>query len=76
MAAGREVKEFGRPNDLIDRIAADPAFGLTKEQITAHLNPADYVGRAPEQVDAFLAECLEPRISDAGGAAADMELKV
>ena len=76
MAAGREVKEFGRPNDLIDRIAADPAFGLTKEQITAHLNPADYVGRAPEQVDAFLAECLYPRISDAQSAAADMELKV
>ena len=76
MAAGREVKEFGRPNDLIDRIAADPAFGLTKEQITAHLNPADYGGRAPEQVDAFLAECLYPRISDAQSAAADMELKV
>ncbi|MEA4822682.1 MAG: adenylosuccinate lyase [Clostridiaceae bacterium] len=76
MAAGREVKEFGRPNDLIDRIAADPAFGLTKEQITAHLNPADYVGRAPEQVDVFLAECLEPCVADAKGETADMDLKV
>ena len=76
MAAGREVKEFGRPNDLIERIAADPAFGLTMEEITAHLNPADYVGRAPEQVDAFLSECLYPRIGDALSAAADMELKV
>ncbi|MCI6908718.1 MAG: adenylosuccinate lyase [Clostridiales bacterium] len=76
MAAGREVKEFGRANDLIDRIASDPAFGLTKEQITAHLNPADYVGRAPEQVDAFLENCLLPRVADARGETSDMELKV
>ena len=76
MAAGREVKEFGRANDLIDRIVADPSFGLTKEEIEAHLNPADYIGRCPEQVDAFLDDCLLPRIGNAEQSLGDMELKV
>ena len=39
MEAGREVKEFGRPNDLVDRIANDASFGLTKEEILKILNP-------------------------------------
>jgi len=58
--AGRLVKEQGRPNDLISRIAADPLFGLTVEEIEASVSPAAYIGRAPEQVDAFLADCVSP----------------
>ncbi|MGN1030147.1 MAG: adenylosuccinate lyase, partial [Butyricicoccaceae bacterium] len=49
--------------DLIDRIAADPMFGLTKEEIMAELDPSKYIGRAPEQVDDFIADAVMPRIS-------------
>ena len=53
--AGYHVKELGQPNDLIDRMAADPAFGMTREELSAHLDPAAYIGRCPEQVEEFLA---------------------
>ena len=48
IAAGKQVKEEGLPNDMVDRIAADPAFGLTKEEIVAGLVPENFVGRAPQ----------------------------
>lgn len=54
MAAGRRVKEEGLDNDLLARIAADPAFGLSEAEIAAMLDPAAFVGRAPEQVERFL----------------------
>ena len=54
MQAGKTVKEEGKDNNLVDLIAADPAFGLTKEQIEANLKPELYVGRAPRQVEVFL----------------------
>lgn len=54
MEAGKEVKEFGRPNDLVDRIANDPTFGLTKEEILHILNPDHLCGRAPKQVEEFI----------------------
>ena len=60
MAAGRIVKEEGGENDLVDRIAADPIFGITKEEILATLQPEHFTGRAPEQVTEFLAECVKP----------------
>lgn len=63
MAAGRRVKEEGLDNDLIDRIAADPMFGMTREQILEHLDPAAYIGRCPEQVDDFLQNVVYPRIA-------------
>nr|MBP9965945.1 adenylosuccinate lyase [Agathobacter sp.] len=53
MQAGKTVKEEGKDNNLVDLIAADPAFGLTKEQIEANLKPELYVGRAPRQVEVF-----------------------
>jgi len=57
-AAGRVVKEEGKPNDLLQRLAADEAFaGL---DFTATLEPSQYVGRAPQQVDEFIAEVVEP----------------
>ena len=55
MEAGKKVKMEGQPNDLIDRIAQDAAFGLTRSQIEAELEPGHFVGRAPEQVDEFIA---------------------
>lgn len=60
IAAGAVVKEQGLPNDLVSRIAADPAFGLTETEITAHLDPHAYVGRAPKQVTEFLENDIKP----------------
>ena len=63
MEAGRVVKEEGKPNDLLDRIAADPMFtslGVTRDSLASVLNPADYVGRAPEQVTEYLNEVVRP----------------
>ena len=48
------------PNDMVDRIAADPAFGLTREEIVAGLVPENFVGRAPQQVEEFIANVLQP----------------
>lgn len=58
-AAAKQVK-MGGENDLVERIAADPAFKITKEEIEAVLIPENYVGRAPEQTEEFLAECVKP----------------
>ena len=60
MAAGAVVKKEGKENDLVDRIAADPAFGMTKEEIEALLEPENFVGRAPEQTEEFLDEVVQP----------------
>jgi adenylosuccinate lyase len=60
LEAGRNVKDLGLPNNLIDLIAADPMFGMTKEELTAHLEPSRYIGRCPEQVDEFLRDCVQP----------------
>jgi len=57
-AAGEQVKTHGRPNDLLDRLKADTAFA--KVDIDGMLDPAAFVGRAPQQVDEFLAETVEP----------------
>ena len=60
MEAGKTVKEEGKENNLVDLIATDPAFGLTKEQIEANLKPELYVGRAPRQVEVFLRDVVHP----------------
>ena len=60
MAAGTVVKVEGGKNDLVDRIAADPAFMTTKEEILAILKPENFVGRAPQQVEEFIANVLQP----------------
>jgi adenylosuccinate lyase len=57
-AAAREVKESGEANDLLSRLAADPAF--SKVDLSATLDPARFVGRAPEQVDAFVRDVVGP----------------
>ena len=58
--AGKNVKDRGLSNNLIDLIAEDPAFGMTKEELTAHLEPSRYIGRCPQQVEEFLALQVEP----------------
>ena len=59
--AGANVKDLGLSNNLIDLIAADPAFAmLSREELTAHLEPSRYIGRCPEQVEEFLKEEVEP----------------
>ena len=60
-AAGDRIKREGEANDLLDRLRRDGAF--TKVDWTAVLNPADYIGRAPEQVDEFLADVVKPLLS-------------
>jgi len=57
-AAAAMVKQEGAPNDLLDRLAADPAFAGV--DLDAALDPRKFIGRAPEQVDEFLAEVIEP----------------
>ena len=60
LAASDIVKKEGGENDLVDRIAGDEAFKITKEEIMKVLKPENYIGRCPEQVDAFLSECIKP----------------
>jgi adenylosuccinate lyase len=59
-AAAREVKEFGRDNDLLDRLAGDPVVNMTREEIDAVLDVRKFIGRAPEQVIEFVGECIDP----------------
>lgn len=58
--AGSNVKDKGLTNNLIDLIAADPLFGLSKEELAAHIEPKSYIGRCPEQVTEFLAQDIAP----------------
>ena len=61
MEAGRNVKEKGEDNNLLELIAADPAFGMTLEELkNSTMELSKYVGRAPEQVDAFLKNVIRP----------------
>ncbi len=60
MKAGAHVKKEGLENNLLELIAEDEMFGLTKEQLEARMNPADYVGRSPVQVDKYLNDFVQP----------------
>ncbi len=75
--AGRQVKEEGLPNDLLSRVAQDPAFGLSLEELNSMLDPALYTGCAQRQVSDYLAgeggEILA-RLSDQGIEVADIQL--
>ena len=64
MAAGRVVKEEGKDNDLLERIAADPAFGMTMDQLQAIMKPENFVGRAPEQTEEFISEYVKPVLDE------------
>lgn len=60
MQAGRRVKEEGLDNNLLELIAADPAFHLTVEELQASMDPKKYVGCAPHQVEKYLADVIQP----------------
>ncbi len=60
MAASKVIKEEGGENDLLQRIAADKAFGVTLEELENILQPEKYTGRAKEQTEDFLSECVTP----------------
>ena len=60
MQAGRRVKEEGLDNNLLELIAADPAFGMSPEDLEKTMDPAKYVGCAPHQVDRYLQEVIRP----------------
>ena len=60
MEAGKNVKEKGLDNNLLELIAADPAFNLTLEELNRAMEPSRYTGRAKEQVEEFLDEVIRP----------------
>ena len=63
-AAARVVKEEGGKNDLVERIAADPAFMVTREEIEAILQPEKFIGRSKEQVEEYLAGIITPLLQE------------
>ena len=64
MEAGRNVKEKGLDNNLLELIAADPAFNLTLDELKKTMDPSRYTGRAKEQVEEFLDEVLRPVLEE------------
>lgn len=62
MEASKRVKLEGLDNDLISRILADERFGLSEEELKSTLNPENYIGRAPQQVEEFMKEEIDPLI--------------
>lgn len=78
MAAGARVKVDGAANDLLERIAADPAFGLSNQELAGLLDASLYIGRCPEQVSEFLAAEVYPLLSaaadDFGAVTADLKV--
>lgn len=75
MEAGKVVKEQGGANDLIERIIADPAFGLSREDIEGILKPENFIGRSESQVTEFIAEYVDPALA-VSDAADEVELTV
>ena len=64
MEAGRSVKVEGRENNLLELIAADPAFNMTLEDLRKAMEPSRYVGRSREQVDVFLEGVIRPMLRE------------
>ncbi len=58
--AGRVVKEEGGENNLLQIIAQNPMFGMTLEELSAHMDPSLYIGRCPQQVEEFLRDDIQP----------------
>lgn len=64
MKAGANVKENGGENNLLDLIASDPKFGMSREDLEKTMEPAKYVGRAPRQVEIYLRDVVNPVLSE------------
>jgi len=79
MEAAKKVKEEGKPNDLIERILNDKAIGIDSEELQALLNPEKFIGCAPEQVDDFINNHVNPlleQLENGDLKALDVEIKV
>jgi adenylosuccinate lyase len=77
MSAAKAMKEGASANDLLQRLAADKEFGLSESDMASATDPSRFVGRAPEQVDEFLAEVVEPLLAGSNPAnAEDSEIRV
>lgn len=75
-AAARVVKEDGGENDLVDRLASDPLFNLSKEEITSLLKPENFVGLAPQQTREFLETVVQPILDSNEGYQDNIEINV
>ena len=64
MEAGRNVKERGLDNNLLELIAAEPSFGITLEELKKQMEPSKYTGRSKEQVEDFLKEVIKPILEE------------
>ena len=71
MEAAKQIKEFGQDNDLIERIKNDPAFSSIKDRIDSIVNPHDFIGSAPEQVEELVATYIEPLLAKHAGEQSD-----
>ena len=76
LEASRAMKEGADSNDMLERLAADPAYGVPIDDLRGAIEPARFVGRAPQQVDEFLAEVVEPLLAGAAPAHSPDELRV
>jgi adenylosuccinate lyase len=76
MEAARAMKDGAPGNDLLERLAADGGLGMTREQLDLAADPGRYVGRAPQQVDEFLAEIVDPILAGAPAIPAEEEIRV
>ena len=65
IAAGKMVKEQGEKNDMLERIAADPSFNITMEELKDILIPSLYIGRSEHQVEEFIADYIDPVLGEA-----------
>ena len=73
IAAARAVKDEGRHNDMLERLAADAEFGVPVDDLRRTLDPKRFIGRAPEQVDEFLAEHVTPLLASPRASAVERE---
>lgn len=64
MEAGKNVKEKGLDNNLLELIAADPAFNLTLEELQKTMDPSKYTGRSEEQVEEFISDVINPVLEE------------
>ena len=76
MQAGAHVKREGLDNDLCELIIADPMFMITREEIDALLKPENFIGRCPQQVDEFIAQCVKPVLDKNGVSDETAEINV
>jgi adenylosuccinate lyase len=76
MDTTKAIREHGTSNDLLDRLAADKSLGISAAELKKELSPDHFVGRAPQQVDEFLAEVVGPILSERRERPSSEELRV